>query len=101
MRTSALYFLHPLLLLILAAFAGTVETKYSPSLHFACLNDRFLSVSVSAPGHDRFVNVELGLIDPAGRKAGTSGDNHPIPRSQYGEVVEMPSHPQHEQSCSS
>ena len=93
MRTPALYFLQSLLLLTLAVSLGTAETKYSQSLHFACLNDPFLSVSVSAPRHDRFVNVDLGLVDPTGRKAGTGDDNHPIPRSQYGKVVEMPSHP--------
>jgi hypothetical protein len=52
-----------------------------------------MSVSVSVPRHDRFVNVELELVDPTGRKAGGGDKNHTIPRSQYGKVVEMPSHP--------
>jgi len=93
MRRSGWHFLLPVLLLTVAGFAGTAETKYSQSLRFTCFKDPFLSVSVSAPRHDRFVSVELGLVDPAGRKAGSSDDNHPIPRSQYGKVVEIPSHP--------
>jgi hypothetical protein len=82
------------MLLILAGPAGAASTGYSQSLHFACLNDPFLSVSVSSPRHDRFVDIELELVDPAGRKVGGGGNNHPIPRSQYGKVVEIPSHPE-------
>jgi hypothetical protein len=95
MRGSALRFLFPVMLLTLAGPTGAANSGYSQSLHLACLNDPFLSVSVSAPRHDRFIDIELGLIDPAGRKAGSGGnDNHPIPRSQYGKVVEIPSHPE-------
>jgi hypothetical protein len=94
MRSSALH-LSFLVMLTLAGSTGAANTGYSQSLHFACLNDRFLSVSVSAPRHDRFIDIELGLLDPAGRKAGSGGnDNHPIPRSQYGKVVEIPPHPE-------
>jgi hypothetical protein len=85
MRSSALHFLLPIVLLTLGGSTGTAGTGYSQSLR---------CVSVSAPRHDRFVNIELGLVDPAGRKGGSGDDNRPIPRSQYGKVVEVLSRPE-------
>jgi hypothetical protein len=39
------------------------------------------------------VSIELGLVDPQGRIAGTNHSGKSIPRSQYGKVVEIPSLP--------
>lgn len=94
MRRSVLHFFLAVMLPIFGGSTGTAGTEYSKSLRFACSNDPFLSVSVSSPRHDRFLNIELELVDPAGRKVGYSDENHPIPRSQYGKVVEIPSHPE-------
>lgn len=83
-----------LLMLITAGSTTTGATEYSQSLRFSCFDDPFLSVSVSVPRHDSFVNIELGLSDPDGRSAGAGHHSHSIPRSQYGKIVEIPSHPE-------
>jgi hypothetical protein len=93
MRRSALHSCLPVLL-TLAGSAGAAASDHAKSLRFACFNEPFLSVSVSAPRHDRFVNIELGVVDPAGRKAGSGDDHDPIPRSQYGKVIQIPSNPE-------
>ena len=82
------------LMLMAAGFTTTGATEYSQSLRPSCFDDPFLSVSVSAPRHDSFVNIELGLVDPDGRSAGSGHHGHSIPRSQYGKVVEIPPHPE-------
>ena len=84
-------------LLFLFTLAGvalpqTAVNKYTPSLRFSCVDTPFLSINVSAPHHDSFVNVELGLVDPKGRTAGANSADS-IPRSRYGRIVEVPSHP--------
>jgi hypothetical protein len=76
-----------------ATSAQTAINKYTPSLRLSCVDTPFLTVNVSAPDHDSFVNVELGLVDPKGRTAGADVANS-IPRSRYGRIVEMPSHPE-------
>lgn len=86
-----------LLLLLMFVAAGSTSTwanEYFQSLRFSCFDDPFLSVSVSAPLHDSFVNIELGLVDRDGQSAGSGHHSHSIPRSQYGKVVEIPSHPE-------
>ena len=83
-----------LLMLIAAGSTTTGATEYSQSLHFSCFDDPFLSVSVSSPRHDSFVNIDLGLVDPDGRSAGGGHHGPSIPRSQYGKVVEIPPHPE-------
>jgi len=81
--------LEPLVLFMLAG----VASGQTASLRQSCSDAPFLSITASAPRHDSFVNVELGLVDPKGRTAGTDrGDS--IPRSQYGKIVEMPLHPE-------
>jgi hypothetical protein len=87
------------LLLFLLAMASigstqTIRSAYSPTLRSSCPGDSFLSISASAPTHDSFVSVELGLVDPQGRTAGTSRDGNTIPRSRYGKVAEIPTHPE-------
>jgi hypothetical protein len=82
------------LMLIAAGSTTTWATEYPQSLRFSCFHDPFLSVSVSAPRHDSFVSIDLGLVDPAGRSAGSGHDGPSIPRSQYGKVVEIPSYPE-------
>jgi hypothetical protein len=85
-----------LLLMLLAAGSTTTwATEYAQSLRFSCFKDPFLSVSVSAPRHDSFVNIDLGLVDPDGRTAGSGHHGPSIPRSQYGRLVEIPSHPEY------
>lgn len=37
--------------------------------------------------------MDLGLVDPGGRTAGMERNDHSIPDSQYGRVIEIPSHP--------
>jgi hypothetical protein len=71
----------------------TAAKKYSQSLWSSCSDNSFLSVSASAPRHDSFVNVELSLVDPQGRTAGEDHQGDTVPKSQYGRVVEIPSHP--------
>jgi len=83
-----------LLMLMTACSTTTWAGEYSQSLRFSCFDDPFLSVSVSAPLHDSFVNIELGLVDREGRSAGSGHHSHSIPKSQYGKVVEIPSHPE-------
>lgn len=86
----------PLFLFMLMGIASpqSAQSKYTPSLRYTCFDSAFLSVSVSAPRHDSFVNVELGLTDPKGRTAGMDHGNSSIEGSRYGKVVEMPSHPE-------
>jgi hypothetical protein len=90
------WFLQLLLVLALAVAApsGTKDDKYSESLRYSCRNDTFLSATASAPRHDSFLTIELALVDPERRSAGTGAHEHPIPRSQYGKIVEMPTHPE-------
>ena len=96
MERSALRQLFLLLMLIVTGSpaAEAQATEYSPSLHYSCVDDTFLSVSVSAPLHDSFVNLGLGLVDPHGRSAGSGHHGDIIPRSRYGKVVEIPPHPE-------
>lgn len=78
--------------LVLFVLAG-VASGQTASLRQSCSDAPFLSITASAPRHDSFVNVELGLVDPKGRTAGMDrGDS--IPRSQYGKIVELPLHPE-------
>jgi len=63
-------------------------------LAYNCLEQPFLSVSMSVPQHDKFPNMDIGLVDPAGRTAGIEHHDHSIPHSQYGRVIEIPSHPE-------
>jgi len=37
---------------------------------------------------------ELRLVDPLGHKAGRDSENHQIPKSSYGKIVEHPDHPE-------
>jgi hypothetical protein len=94
MRRLALPQLCLLLMLIAAGSTTTWATEYAQSLRYSCFHDPFLSVSVSPPRRDSFVNIELGLVDPNGRSAGGGHHGDAIPRSQYGNVVEIPSHPE-------
>jgi len=96
MERLALRQLFLLLMLIVTGSpaAEAQATEYSPSLHYSCVDDTFLSVSVSAPLHDSFVNLGLGLVDPHGRSAGSGHHGDIIPRSRYGKVVEIPPHPE-------
>jgi hypothetical protein len=80
-------------LLRIAASAQVADAQPHKSLRFSCIDKAFLSVSVSAPRHDHFPNLDLGLVDPAGRTAGMGHDDRSIPNSQYGMVIEIPSHP--------
>lgn len=89
---KALFLLIPVLL-SLAASAQVADTQPHKSLRFSCIDKALLSISVSTPRHDHFPNLDLGLVDPAGRTAGMGHDNHSIPNSQYGRVIEIPSHP--------
>lgn len=83
-----------LLLMLIAAGPRTMEAAaYSQSLRFSCFDDPFLSVSVSAPQGDSFVNIGLGLVNPDGRSAGSRQHGRSIPRSQYGRIVQIPSLP--------
>jgi hypothetical protein len=82
------------LMLIAAGSTTTWATEYPQPLYFSCFDEPFLSVSVSAPHHDSFVNIDLGLGDPDGRSAGSGHHGRSIPRSQYGKVVEIPPHPE-------
>jgi hypothetical protein len=81
-------------MLVTAGSTTTWATEYVKSLRYSCFHDPFLSVSVSSPRHDSFLNIELGLADPNGRVAGSGQHGDPIPRSHYGKVVEMPQHPE-------
>jgi hypothetical protein len=94
MGHSAVWHLFLPLMLIAAGCTTTWATEYPQSLRFSCFDDPFLSVSVSAPRHDSFVNIDLGLVDPDGRSAGSGHHGPSIPRSQYGKVVEIRPHPE-------
>ncbi len=83
-----------LLMLVAACSTTTWATDYARSLSYSCFHEPFLNVSVSSPRHDSFVNIELGLVDPNGRSAGSGHHGNAIPRSQYGKVVEIPSRPE-------
>ncbi len=60
----------------------------------SCVGEPFLSVSASAPRHDAFIDLELGVVDPIGRLVGKGEHTHKIPRSHYGKIIEIPSHPE-------
>ena len=62
------------------------------SLMYSCLEAPFLSISVSTPRHNTFVDVALRVVDPQHRTAGYGANDHPIPKSSYGRVIEMPRH---------
>lgn len=80
------------ILLRLTAFAQVALPH--ESLGYNCLDQPFLSISVSVPRHDKFPNMDIGLVDPAGRTAGMEHRDHSIPHSQYGRVIEIPSLPE-------
>jgi len=70
------------------------EDKYSQSLRFSCFNEPFLTVSVSTPRRDSFPKIDLEIVDPEGRGVGNAAQGRSIPRNQYGNLVEMPNHPE-------
>src|ERR1700690_1367198 len=84
-----------LILLTLTAMgaAETAKPQYRPSLRFSCFDVPFLSVSVHAPRRDSFPNVEMHLVDPLGRHAGSGARRPRIPKSQSGKIAEIPPHP--------
>jgi hypothetical protein len=63
------------------------------SLAFSCLGRSFVSVAVMTPERDGFPAVQLMLTDPSGRTAG-EGPGERIPDSSWGEIVQLPEHPQ-------
>jgi len=71
----------------------TQEPAYRNSIHVACPDSRFLSVTAYTMQHDRFPGVELRLTDPKERQAGSGTRDHQIPRMQYGKIIEMPQNP--------
>jgi hypothetical protein len=94
MRRLALTQLFLLLMLIAVGSTTLGATEYLQTLQLSCFDNPFLSVSVSAPRHDSFVNVDVGLVDPKGRSVGSGHHGPAIPRSQYGKVVDAPQHPE-------
>jgi len=73
---------------------GQVAANPQESLRFSCVDKAFLSISLSTPRRDQFLNLDIGLADPAGRTVGMGHSDHPIPNSQYAKVIEIPSHPE-------
>jgi hypothetical protein len=61
---------------------------------FSCLGRPFVSVAAMTPRRDGFPAVELVLTDPLGRTAGAGLHGKQIPESSYGNIVEIPRHPQ-------
>jgi hypothetical protein len=84
-----------LVIVLFTVIAGETQTKSSKprqSLRYSCLDKPFLSVSAYAGGHASFPDVELRLIDPLGRSSGNGSKGKPIPKTQYGRVIEIPKH---------
>jgi len=77
-----------------AAVAQAAATLPRTSLELSCPNEAFVSVSASTPKRDAFPSVQLTLTDPLSRKNGEGGGNKLIPRSRYGNLVEIPREPQ-------
>lgn len=76
----------------ISAFAGdSAETK--ESMMFSCLGRPFVGVAAMTPQRDGFPAVRLMLTDPLGRTAGEGSRGRRIPESSYGNIVEIPQHP--------
>jgi hypothetical protein len=84
-------------ILLTAVFGSPQSTKrprkLEPTLAYSCLDSPFLSVSASTPNHDSSPTVNLTLIDPTGRTQPRTAGQQLIPKSRYGEVVEIPKAP--------
>jgi hypothetical protein len=60
------------------------------SFLYSCLESPSLSVAASTPYHDGSPAVKLSLVDPKGQVQPRTTGKRTIPKSSYGEVVEMP-----------
>jgi hypothetical protein len=82
-----------LLCLLLSVHAQKGIPQYSDTLHYSCFDSPFLGIEAYAPDHRSFPNVELELVDPSGRRAGSGQQELTIPHSHYGKIVEIPEYP--------
>ena len=75
------------------ARSGTAGQKKHESLLFTCATPPFLSVSVSTVKRTIIPTVEIKVRDPHSREQGVHLIEKKIPRSDYGDVVEIPKAP--------
>lgn len=92
MRDAHLVFLS-LLCLLLPVHAQEANSEYSDTLHYSCFDSPFLAVEAYAPDHRSFLDVELELVNPSGREAGSAKHEVSIRHSHYGKIVESPEDP--------
>ncbi len=82
-------------MLTLTANADLYDLQFEEAYTLSCLDVAWVRIAASTRLHDSIPAVELRLVDPNGRMAGARvSSNESIPRSHYGNIIEMPKHPE-------